>query len=522
MAKWLHQRVTTDHKWIQLGDQEIATYCCFDTVSTAALAPTLVEALKASRQWDFYQREVAPVIPALLAMARRGVPIDQAERTRLRRSFRAEVRACDEVLFKAAGYPYQDPYGPTPKGAQFNPNSDTQIRRWLFGGDRTVEPPDTRVMVAKPKLKADGDGVFVSCLGLRPAGKTEGKMWSVDLTNLVRVVRDLRVMDEPHREVLYALTHRARYVKLDEYLDFPVEEDSRVRPTWKLHGTKSLRLAVSDPALHSWAEELRSMVRARPGYVFVRADFAAVEARMAAYLSGDRLDIETYERPGTPPYKHHPAWDIHSQMVLECFPELSEPEWEAMGKDREPYRNTAKTIRFGTLLYGGEPETAQTKVFCPCPKCAGKTPPTINLTPARKRQIVDRWMATHRQFVQWREKLVEPFRGPHATYTLRMPVSGWPVRFYMPWGPELMREVYNRPIQHAANILKLRAMVRLHARGVPLVIDHHDALYAEVPEGQARETEATMVECMAAPVPELGGVVFPVDTAVGYTWGSLH
>lgn len=522
MPAWLFARVTTDHKWIQLGDQEIATYCCFDTVATAALAPTLVEALKGSRQWDFYTQEIAPLIPALLAMARRGVPIDQTERTRLRREFRREVRECDQTICQAAGQPYWDPYGPEPKGAVFNPNSDTQIRRWLFGGDRDTKAAGEPVLLAKPKRKADGEGVVVPCLGLKPAGKTDGGMWSVDLTNLVRVVRDLRQKDETYRPVLYALTHRGRYVKLDEYLDFPVEEDSRVRPTWKLHGTKSLRLAVSDPPLHSWAEELRSMVRARPGYTFVRADFSAVEARMAAYLSGDKLDIETYERPGKPPYKHHPNWDIHSQMVLECFPELTEAEWATLGAGREPYRNTAKTVRFGTLLYGGEPETAQTKVFCPCPKCEGKTPPTINLTPARKRQIVDRWMATHRAFAQWREKLLEPFRGPHATYTLRMPLVGWPVRFYQPFGPELMREVYNRPIQFAANLLKIRAMVRLHARGVPLVIDHHDALYAEVPEGQAVETEAAMVECMAAPVPELGGVVFPVDTAVGYTWGSLH
>lgn len=513
--KFTHATVTTDHAWLNKPDEQIARYNCFDTRHTAQLAQQLQHSMVAKHQWEVYLREVAPVVPAVLAMSLRGVPIDTDERTRLRRAFRAEVRACDRVICDAAKQPfvdlYESSYG-SHKG--FKPNSDTQVRRWLFGGDRETQDPGALVEVIK--------GTTVECLGLKPAGKTDTKMWSVDLPNLIRVVRDLRKMDEPHRALLYALCHRARYTKLDEYLDFDVEDDGRVRPTWKMHGTKSLRLAVSDPALHSWADEMRSMVVAPAGCSFVRADFSAVEARLAAYLSNDRLDIETYERPGRPPYKHHPAWDIHSQMVLECFPELDEPTWATMGTKRELYRNLTKTVRYGTLLYGGEPETAKTKEFCPCPKCADKTPPSLDLTPARKRQIVDRWFARHPNFVRWRNDLTSAFRGPHATHCLKLPISGLYMWFLQPWSNELEREVYNRPIQHGANIIKMRAMRRLHERGVPIIIDHHDALYAEVPDDQVETTRATMVECMTEPVPELGGAQFPVDTASGKTWAELH
>lgn len=510
-----HGRVTTAHKWLQGENEVIGRYCTFDTRGPALLAKHLIQQLKDHHQWDFYQREVAPVIPALMAMSKRGVPIDLNERTRLRKVFRAEVRACDRRICEAAGQPFVDSYSPEyAKWKGFKPNSDTQMRRWLFGGDRTEQAPGAPVTLIK--------GVTIPTLGLKPAGKTDTKMWSVDLDNLVKVVRDLRKMDEPHRDLLYALTHRARYVKLDEYLDFEVDEDGRVRPTWKLHGTKSLRLAVANPPLHSWAEEMRSMVRAPEGYTFVKADFSAVEARLAAYLSNDTLDIQTYEREGTPPYPHHPNWDIHSQMVLECFPEIDEPKWASMGGERGLYRNLAKTIRFGTLLYGGEPETAKTKVFCPCPECAKRTPPTLDLTPARRRAIVDRWFARHPNFKRWQAKLTEPFQGPHATHCLKMPISGWYVWFFQPWGSDLAREVYNRPIQHGANILKLRAMVRQHAQGVPLIIDHHDALMAEVPNSCALWGAKTMEETMQQPVPELGGKRFPVEVKAGVTWADLH
>lgn len=502
------RNITTNHQWIKLEDEVVGRYNHFDCWATARLAKKLIAEMKAHHQWDFYQREIAPVLPAVVAMAQRGVPIDLGERTRLRRSFRAEVRECDRVLAAAAGWPYVDPYENSPKGPWFNPNSDAQVRKWLFA------PLGEKVTVIK--------GVEVTGLGLKPAGKTEGGAWSVDLTNLVRVVRDLRKMDEHARPILYALTHRSRYVKLDEYLDFEVHEDGRVRPTWLLHGTKSFRLAVRNPPMHSWADELRSMVIARDGHLLVKADLSAVEARMAAYLSDDKLDIAVYEREGKPPYKHHPDWDIHSQMVLECFPELTEAEWATMGPKRDLYRNMAKTIRFGTLLYGGEPETAQTKVFCPCPKCASKTPPTIDLTPQRKRQIVDRWMARHQPFVRWRNKLLEPFQGPHATYCLRMPITGWPVWFFTPFGPELQREVFNRPIQYAANVLKLRALVKLHQQGVPIIVDHHDCLIAEVPEAEAPQAAQAIVDAMSAPVAELGGVRFPAESAIGKSWADLH
>lgn len=511
--------VTTDHKWVALEDEVIAHYNTRDTYGTARLYHFLRGGLQNREQLGFYQTEVEPTIDAACAIMGRGLPIDTGERTQLRRRFRAEVRACDKVVCAAAGHPYRDMF--SGDGGPFNPNSDTQVRRWLFGGDRTTKKPGEQVEVIK--------GVNVACLGLKPAGKTEAKAWSVDQDNLLRVLRDLRKMDEPHRPTLLALLHRSRYVKLDEYLDFEVEDrgdGDRVYPTIKLHGTKTLRWSYADPPCHSWAEEMRTMVAPREGRSLVKADFSALEARLAAYLSGDELDIKVFEQPDR---KYDPNGDIHTALVFDCFPEVKARWGEMPDEDKDLYRNHAKTVRFGTFLYGGEPESAKTKTFCACgdyegevewTKCKGR-PPTLSLTDQRKRAIVDAWMSKHVKFVEWRNKLVRAFEGAHATHHLTSAL-GWRRFFSQPFGGELLREVYNWPIQHAGALLKLRALVGLHRAGVPLVFDHHDALVAEVEDAEVFRTARMMREVMETPVPELGGARFPVDVKVGKNWKDLH
>jgi hypothetical protein len=493
----------------------LAEYNCWDTFATASLHLKEQELLHAHGQAKFLEEEIEPCYPAVVAMQLRGVPIDVEERTRIRRGLRAEVRDADRLLCDRAGHPYadywEDSYG---NYNGFKPNSDPQIRRWLFGADRASLARGTKVTI-------NSKGATVECLGLKPAGRTEGGQWSVDQTNLVRVLRDLRKMDEHALPILHALTHRARFLKLDEYLDFEVT-DGRVYPTVKMHGTKSLRFAYSNPPLHSWASEIRGMVRAPNGKLLMKGDFSAIEARLAAYLSGDKLDIAVYERAGTPPYKHHPDWDIHARLVLDTFRDLTEEKWRAMPvEERELYRGAAKVLRYGVFQYGGEPESAKDKTFCPCPKCEGKKPPVLDLTPARKRQIHDAWMGKHFAFPRWRNQLLQPFRGAHATHMLSSPF-GWRRWFHTPNTPELHREVWAWMISVSASTIKLRALRRLHAAGLQVLFDHHDALMCEIDADHVDDQKELMVRCMSEAVPELGGIRFPVEVAVGESWAALH
>lgn len=75
----------------------------------------------------------------------------------------------------------------------------------------------------------------------------------------------------------------------------PKSGDGRVHPRVNPLQAKTGRMSISDPALQNLPKNdprIRSVFLAEPGYVLVSADFAQVEYRVAAALSGDDAMIE--------------------------------------------------------------------------------------------------------------------------------------------------------------------------------------------------------------------------------------
>lgn len=498
------EQVTTAHEWLQVPDRDLATYNAWDTVATARVYKALKQEHEANQQDEFYRKEFLPLLPAVLAMQRRGIPIDMDERTRLRKQFRREVRETDTKLIAATGEP------------RFNPNADAQVRKWLFGGDRTTREHGAPVEVPvawtpEGRKTPKRETVTLQCLGLKPKGKTtQGKVWSVDRANLLRVLRDLRKKDEHARDLVLQLIHRSRFVKLDEYLDFD-HHGGRIYPLAKMYGTKTLRFAYADPPLHSWADEIRSVVRAPAGSKLLRADFQQFEARIAAILMQDKRTLQVFEQ----------GLNLHQEMSKQFFG-ITDSEWAALSPERQKsYKDVEKTLYFGTILYGGEPETAKSKTTCPCEKCAPEKADTLSLTDAQKRRTVDRWFAQHPEVQVWRNQIMRNFSGPHATRSIRSPF-GYRRFFCKPHGSDLQREVYNWPVQHCAACLLNRAIIRLQHEDAPLLFSHHDALYLEVPDAQVVHWADRLRGAMEEPVPELGGRTFPVDLEVGDSWSTLE
>ena len=329
----------------------------------------------------------------------------------------------------------------------------------------------------------------------------------MDKDNLVRVLRDLRKMDEHARPAIENLLHRSRLVKLDEYLDFETERGvdrvHRLFPVVKMTGTKTLRFAYADPPIHSWADEIRGVVCAPPGKVFVAGDWSALEARIFAILTNDQIDLAVYDKGG----------DIHLNTALEMFGLAELPTVK-----RKAYRNTAKTFRFGVLQYGGEPETLKAKTYCPCPRCRERLPDSLSLSREELRKVTDRWFARHPNVRKWRSEVVAQVRKSRSYVA----PSGLR-RFYLaPMGEELWKEAWNWPIQHLAAWLAHRAQRRLHEKyDAPIVLQHHDSLVCMVDEGSEVTWGERLREVMEMPVPELGGRVFPIEVKHGQRWSEL-
>jgi DNA polymerase-1 len=459
------------HKMLELESDQLVRYNWVDCHATGqALGPLRAEMRERGME-DYWDRAVWPMIPAVMSMQRRGIAVDAHALSAYRGQLASQL---DELEANVVG---ADPTGaialPTKKG----PNglgSPKRLAQFLYG-----------------------------TLGLKPGKRTETGDPSTNQEALLGVLHNLRKMDEHARPVLYDLLHRSRlHTIYTRYLEMPVCEDGRVRPRIKLGGTRTGRFAYADPPLQQIPPEARFCFKPSSGCVFVGADYSQLEARIAAYLAGDSLDIGLFES----------GLDVHADTARTLFG-WTEAHWSTLPKaTRTAARNFAKTFRYG-LLYGGSPETMKMKTYCPCPRCEDKLPPSVALP--RITEASARWLSRHPALTRWRDEISHTVA---TTSCLTNPL-GRRRYFLEPW-PRPKRMAWNWPIQSTAADIINRAMVRLHREhAAPLWLQMHDYLGVEVPSAEAPRWAEVLTEVMEAPVPELGGVRFPVDLKIESPWG---
>ena len=235
-----------------------------------------------------------------------------------------------------------------------------------------------------------------------------------------------------------------------------------------------------------------------------------------AILSGDSESQEVFNSQG----------DVHAANARDLFG-YSEDEWGALESSlRKATRNYAKAFLY-RISYGGEGSTDKAKVFCPCPKCAHRYPPTLALKKAEILETEKRWFQRHPAVRQFHRELLSSVKQK-GYYESPLGVR----RFIAAkWGSELEREVKNLPMQMTAALLMNRAQVRLDqgwdiARigmsnmGAPICLQMHDEFLLEVPEEAVEVWTTHVQQVMESPVPELDGAVFPTDVKVGRNWGD--
>lgn len=464
--------VTADHRW--LNQPQLELYNALDCAVTARLVAPMLEELRDHGMDGYWEQEVWPLVPAVRAMQRRGLGVDQGAKTALRRRVRAELAEVDEaILAMDSSGELRKPAGKSPHGL----NAPDKVAAFLF--DR---------------------------LGLKSPKTTETGKRSVDQESLIRCWRDLRKKDEHARPVLENLFHRSKLQTVDErYLTFDAYEDGRVRPTVKMIGTETLRFAYSDPPLQQVTPEVRAVFKAADGHSYVSVDYSQLEARIQAVICGVRRDLEILES----------GEDLHRLTAAEIFGIPASSWGDLDPAQAKGMRNYAKSFRY-RLAYGGDAAQVGAlgaKNFCPCPRCRKPNEVEVNLAPGTIIAAGQRFMANRTEITVWREKMLAEVREKKYLEVVSR-------RRYF-WGPldSVKREVFNFPIQFIAAWRINRAMRRLHEAGAPLVLQMHDNLMVEVPTAELEVWKGRMQEAMEAPVAELGGVSFPVDVDTGVVWG---
>jgi len=142
--------------------------------------------------------------------------------------------------------------------------------------------------------------------------------------------------DEKVRDFINSVLEFRKLHKLQEKLSEILEynEDDRVHPEFWQIGSITGRMSSSKPNVQNIPRDLRSILKAKRGYVFVIADFSQIELRIAADYVKDEVMISVINR----------GEDLHKFTASL----ITGKPLEAITKEE---RQRAKAANFG-LIYG--------------------------------------------------------------------------------------------------------------------------------------------------------------------------
>ncbi len=496
--------------WFALPNETVGVYNSWDTFATARLWQELKVEMESNGQLSFFEKDWWPLVPAVVRMSMRGLEVDQSALAAYSKSIHGELAECDRVIrahyLNTAKLDDVQEFLIT-RAADISTGKRKKHRKLMTKAEGAWLA--NRVLLNIDSDEQVGKWLFED-LQLKCFKFTEKKkLPSVDQDSLNRTLKKFRKKDELHRVALETLFHRSRLNTIRErYLDFGTTPGNPfVYPRVKMYRAETGRLAYADPPLQQWPDESRGVFIAGDGMVFLALDYKQLEARILAYLAKDDASITVFDA----------GKDIHKANVLDLLG-WEDAEWDALDPTpRTAARNFAKTFLYG-ISYGGEAETLKTKLYCPCPKCIDASPPVMKLKRAELASAANRWNAIHRPILDFREQLVKDVI--HSGRNYYTTPFGRKRFFSTPW-PTVRTELYNFPMQATASGLVDRATIECDKVGVPLVLQMHDELMARIPEKEIPKWASLMQRIMEEKVPEMNGVVFPVDIAVGKNWKDM-
>jgi DNA polymerase-1 len=286
----------------------------------------------------------------------------------------------------------------------------------------------------------------------------------------------------------------------------------RIHPQLLPLGTESGRLACRAPTLQNQISggeiNVRSFLIAPPGKSLVELDYSQIEARLAAYLSGDEQLLDLYEKAG----------DLHAMTTAAVFrisPEEAADRHHPLYKHR---RTVAKTTFFG-FLYGIYGKSLQRNLMLN----AG-----INTTVDECKMFLENLTRSYPTLAQWQKHTIEAARSRCYAETKFGRRRYFPLirsEDFMKRG-NAERSALNHGVQGlAADLLKL-AMARLIAVLPPHVrplFTVHDSLVFEVPDDYIAESlmliKAAMEE--APPIPTFD-IPIVAEVSVGKNYGHME
>jgi DNA polymerase-1 len=383
---------------------------------------------------ELFETVEKPLMEILHAMHARGITLDVKKLAAMSVELHAKVKVIEEEIYELAG---------------------------------------TRFNVASPKQLGE---VLYDKLGLgTKIKKTKTGQKSTNAGELEKI-------QDEHPIVKKILEHRELSKLLSTYVDLLptfVKEDGKIHAHFVQTGAATGRFSCEDPNLQNLpvkselGQKVRGAFVASSGKVLLSCDYAQIDLRSAAILSGDKHLVEIFEK----------GIDVHTGTAAKVFGVIPEDVTPEM-------RRKAKAINFG-ILYG-----------------MGVTALKESMGVERKeaQEFYDQYKSTFTRLMEYLEE-VKAYAWKHGhTLTLLgrkrdIPLLKSPLPFLRAQGERI---AINAPIQGtSADILKLAMLDTFEyikknnlEDKVALLLQIHDELIFEIDKEYIDEIKPTLVHIL--------------------------
>ncbi|MCB9846551.1 MAG: DNA polymerase I [Phycisphaeraceae bacterium] len=453
-------------------------YAAEDADISLRLARLMMPQLRAMGLARLWHDVEMPLVEVLAELEWNGILVDPEELSRQEASLQEQIRVLRESIRSAAVQAV---------GRAFDPDSPRQLSAVLFNKADAEEPGLGLTVIKRGKTGPSTDAEVLEKLAQDATIESD----------LPRLILDYRQLTKLVNTYL---------VNLRECID---PETRRIHASFNQTGAATGRLSSSDPNLQNIpirtevGREIRRAFIAPPGRVLITADYSQIELRLLAHLSRDPALIEAFEQ----------GEDIHTAVAAQIH-------GVPVADVTREQRSGAKMVNFG-IVYG---------------ITAFGLARRLDIGRDEAARIIDDYKRRFRGITTFLQECIEQARRYGYVETMlgrRRPIqdidSNQPQRRAF-----AERIAINSVVQgSAADLIKI-AMVRIMKmqrgaeceerpdeasralRDVKMLLQIHDELVFEAPEGRAESARIVIVKemegAMALRVPLV------VDSHVAGNW----
>ena len=445
----------------QVPVDKATEYAAEDADVTLRLWMLLKPRLAGEHRMTVYETLERALVPVVVGMEQAGVKVDKTVLARLSANFAQKMAQYEDEVYELAG-------------EKFNIASPKQLGEILFD-----------------KMSLEG------------GRKTKTGAWSTDADTLEALAAQGH--DLPQRVLDWRGLSKLKSTYTDALPEYINPETGRVHTSYSLAATSTGRLASSEPNLQNIpvrtedGRQIRTAFVAEKGNKLISADYSQIELRLLAHIA----DIEALKKAFAE------GLDIHAMTASEIFDTPIE------GMD-PAVRRRAKAINFG-IIYGIS---------------AFGLANQLGISRGEAGEYIDRYFKRFPGIKDYMESTKASVRENGYVETIfgrRVHLPGIKSKSQAEKS-FTERAAINAPIQGAAADIIRRAMIRmpdalkqakLKAR---MLLQVHDELIFEAPEGEAEKTEKKVVEVMsgaAEPAVRLS-VPLDVEARAADNWNDAH